>query len=183
MKHFTITLLVLVLSSCSVFAQDKKPFWDKGYAGDVELGFLIKSYPYATISTTHGYCFGKGWFIGLGGAFESGLYARNMTDPQAEELPYEGDMMVKAFLDVRKSFELDKVNLYADLKFGTPFNLAHPLGFGYLVRPSVGVVLGNHWSISAGVDWSAYPYHASYLSDDCPLKPITLPYLGVSYQF
>lgn len=57
MKHFTISLLVLVLSCCSAFAQEKKPFWNKGYAGDVELGFLIKSYPYATLSTTHGYCF------------------------------------------------------------------------------------------------------------------------------
>ena len=92
------------LTAVSLSAQNKRPFYDKGYAGNVELGCLVKSYPYATLSTTHGYSFGKGWFVGLGGAFESGLYARDFENPGAEKYPYEGDMMVKLFLDVRKTF-------------------------------------------------------------------------------
>ena len=104
----------LLLSGLTASAQ-KTPFYSKGYAGDVELGFLIKGYPYASLSTKHGYCFGSGWFIGLGGAFESGLYPRTMeketTVPdewhgegfRTTKYPYEGDMMVKVYLDLRKT--------------------------------------------------------------------------------
>jgi hypothetical protein len=37
--------------------------------------------------------------VGLGGAFESGLYARYFDNPGAEKYPYEGDMIVKLFLE------------------------------------------------------------------------------------
>ena len=65
MKQVLI-FVVCILTAVSMPAQDKLPFYDRGYAGNVELGCLVKSYPYATLSTTQGYCLGRGWFVGLG---------------------------------------------------------------------------------------------------------------------
>ena len=197
MKSSIIQSLViagLFLSGFSMSAQ-KTPFYSKGYAGDVELGFLVKGYPYASLSTMHGFCFGKGWFLGIGGAFESSLYPRTMdktAEPVPEEwhgegfretkYPYEGDMMVKVYLDIRKTFHVKDTPLFADLKFGFPFNLAEPLGFGLFVRPAVGMTFGRHCAVSAGADWSFCPYPDAG-TDVIRPKQITLPYVGVSYMF
>ena len=183
----------ILLSGYTVSAQ-KTPFYDWGYAGDVELGFLVKGYPYASLTTSHGYCFGSGWFIGLGGSFESGLYPRTMekeaTVPdewhgegfRTTKYPYEGDMMVKVYLDLRKTFYVKNALVFADVKVGSPFNLAEPYGFGEFVRPTIGMVFGRHWAVSAGADWSSYPYPDAG-TDVVRPKQITLPYVGVSYRF
>ena len=184
MKRILICIL-LSLTALSLSAQEKMPFYDKGYAGNVELGGLVKSYPYATLSTTHGYCFGKGWFIGLGAAFETGLYHPDIPPREGfstTKYPYEGDMMVKMFLDLRKTFLLDQVLLFADVKYGSPFNLAEPFGFGDFVRPSIGIVLRSRLGLSTGVDWSSYPYPDAG-TDVVHPKQITLPYIGIAYQF
>ena len=198
-KPVTLSLVTLcfLLLPCLIATAQKTPFYDKGYAGDVELGVLIKGYPYASLSTTHGFCFGSGWFVGLGGAFESGLYPRTIEKkpdaPPAEDglgevvytvtrYPYEGDMMVKVYLDFRKTFHIRSALLFGDVKFGSPFNLARPYGFGNFVRPSVGMVFGRHWAVSAGADWSSYPYPDKGTDVVSP-KQITLPYAGVSYRF
>ena len=195
-KPVTLSLITLcfLLLPCLIASAQKAPFYDRGYAGDVELGFLVKGYPYASLSTTHGFCFGSGWFVGLGGAFESGLYPR-MIENEASvpegwngdgfletRYPYEGDMMVKVYLDLRKTFHVRNTLLFADVKLGSPFNLAEPYGFGGFVRPSVGVVFGRHWAVSAGADWSSYPYPDKGTDVVSP-KQITLPYAGVSYRF
>lgn len=183
----------ILLSGYTVSAQ-KTPFYDWGYAGDVELGFLVKGYPYASLTTSHGYCFGSGWFIGLGGAFESGLYPRTMEKEETvpdewhgegfrtTKYPYEGDMMVKVYLDLRKTFYVKNALVFADVKVGSPFNLAEPYGFGEFVRPTIGMVFGRHWAVSAGADWSSYPYPDAG-TDVVRPKQITLPYVGVSYRF
>ena len=183
----------ILLSGYTVSAQ-KTPFYDWGYAGDVELGFLVKGYPYASLTTSHGYCFGSGWFIGLGGAFESGLYPRTMekqaTVPdewhgegfRTTKYPYEGDMMVKVYLDLRKTSYVKNALVFADVKVGSPFNLAEPYGFGEFIRPTIGMVFGRHWAVSAGADWSSYPYPDAG-TDVVRPKQITLPYVGVSYRF
>ncbi len=195
MKNYLVAVLCFITLSYNGLTQERKPFYSKGYAGDAEFGILVKSYPYGTISTTHGYCFGKGWFIGLGGAFESGFYGRKFMD-EAEPIPegiplegfrqtkypYEGDMMIKIYLDLRKTFDLENVRLFADIKYGSPFNLANPYGFGDFVRPSLGIVFRNRLSLSAGVDWSSYPYPTKG-TDVIHPKQITLPYIGLSYLF
>ena len=91
-------------------------------------------------------------------------------------------MMVKMFLDLRKTFLLDQVLLFADVKYGSPFNLAEPFGFGGFVRPSIGIVLRSRLGLSAGVDWSSYPYPDAGTDVVLP-KQITLPHIGIAYQF
>ena len=190
----TLLSVLLSLVALPMSAQGKLPFYDRGYAGNVELGFLVKSYPYGTLSTTHGYCFGKGWFIGLGGMFESGFYGRKMeTESTTSEAwngegfrrtkyPYEGDMMIKIYLDLRKTFYLKGLGLFVDVKYGSPYNLAHPFGYGDFVRPTVGIAFRKHLGISAGLDWSSYPYPDAG-TDVVGPKQITLPFIGFAYQF
>ena len=60
------------------------------------------------------------------------------------KFPYEGDMMIKIYFDLRKTFDLENVRLFADIKYGSPFNLANPYGFGDFVRPSLGIVFQVH---------------------------------------
>lgn len=185
MKQF-ILFVLCVLTAVSLSAQNKFPFYDRGYAGSIELGCLVKPYPYGTLSTTHGYCFGKGWFIGLGGMFESGFYGRNMKAVGTkEDFPYEGDMMLKLFLDLRKTFALSSVNLFTDVKLGTVRNLALDISWwDAFVRPSAGIVFGRHWAVSAGVDWTRGQYRV-YTNDCEPyrFKESVLPYIGIAFQF
>ena len=90
--------------------------------------------------------------------------------------------MVKVFLDLRKTFQIKNTIVFADVKYGSPFNLAEPFGFGNFVRPTMGLVFGRHWAVSAGADWSSYPYPDAG-TDVVRPKQITLPYVGVSYVF
>ena len=188
MKQF-ILFVLCVLTAVSLSAQNKLPFYDRGYAGNVELGCLVKSYPYASLSTTHGYSFGKGWFLGLGGAFESGLYVRYFDNPGAEEFPYEGDMMVKLFLDVRKTFLMKSMGIFVDFKMGGPCNLAEKINnkyeWGTFLRPAVGVVFSRRFAFSAGLDWSRLNYYEGKNSGCMPYWPkeITLPFISFAYQF
>lgn len=185
MKRILLSIF-LILTAVSLSAQGKLPFFDRGYAGSLELGCLVKPYPYGTLSTTHGYCFGKGWFIGLGGMFESGFYGRNMKEVDTkEDFPYEGDMMLKLFLDLRKTFALSSVNLFTDVKLGTVRDLALDITWwDAFVRPSAGIVFGRHLAISAGVDWTRGQYRVH--ADDCEpyrFKESALPYIGIAFQF
>ena len=174
LSSFLLLLFVLLAS-----AQDKVPFYDRGYAGNVELGCLVKSYPYAAFSTTHGYCFGKGWFVGIGGMFESGLYPRTMEEESRNDF-YEGDMMVKLFLDLRKTVELPSVNIYVDVKAGSPRDLARTKSrWGAFFRPTLGVVLPRHLALSAGLDWTS----GFFIGGSCTPGMSILPYVGFSYQF
>ena len=175
----TLSSFLLLLSVLSASAQGKVPFYDRGYAGNVELGCLIKSYPYATLSTTHGYCLGKGWFVGIGGMFESGLYPRTMQIESRNDF-YEGDMMVKLFLDLRKTIKIPCVNMFVDVKAGSPRDLARPESrWGSFVRPTLGVVFPRHLALSAGLDWTT----GFFIGGSCTPGMSTLPYIGISYQF
>ena len=91
-------------------------------------------------------------------------------------------MMVKVYLDLRKTFQVKNTLVFADVKMGSPFNLASPFGFGDFVRPTVGMVFGRHWAVSAGVDWSSYPYPDKG-TDVVRPKDIALPFVSVSYGF
>ena len=175
----TLSSFFLLLFVLAASAQGKVPYYDRGYAGNVELGCLVKSYPYATLSTTHGYCFGKGWFVGFGGMFESGLYPRTMENESRNDF-YEGDMMVKLFLDLRKTVELPSVDIYVDVKAGSPRDLARPKSrWGGFVRPTLGVVFPRHLSLSAGLDWTS----GFFIGGSCTPGMSIIPYIGLSYEF
>lgn len=195
----SIVLLFFLFGCLLVSAQDRRPFIEKGYAGEVEVGVLAKNYSYAEIATTQGYSFGQGWFIGLGASFETGFKTRD-NEPGIVSLPdggksytivfpYEGDRMMRLYLDVRKTFDLGGTDAYVDVKLGSPYNLEGRThlrrDWGESVRVSAGVVFIGHLAVSAGIDWSRVSYVSSPLSDALVTRQRqqTLPYIGVSYRF
>ena len=86
--------------------------------------------------------------------------------------------MLTLFLDVRKTFIVKSTGIFVDFKLGRPFNLAEQEEGGISLRPSLGVVFGRHFALSAGLDWSRMYYLEPYLPTE-----ITLPYIGFAYQF
>ena len=87
--------------------------------------------------------------------------------------------MLKLFLDIRKTFIVNSTGIFLDFKLGRPFNLAERTAQGGIsLKPSLGVVFGRHFALSAGLDWSRMHYIEPYLPTE-----ITLPYIGFAYQF
>jgi len=193
-KRFFLSIF-LSLIALSLSAQGKLPFYDRGYAGNVEQGCLVKSYPYGTLSTTHGYCFGKGWFIGLGGMFESGLFPIRFERLRDEDFPYDGDVMAKLFLDLRKTFALPSTQIFVDVKYGSFHNMAGTYrsasirdhikaGWYDFARPSIGIVLKRRFALSAGLDWTRGQYYeAAGKCEPYKFEETLLPHIGFSYQF
>ncbi len=98
-------------------------------------------------------------------------------------------MMVKLFLDVRKTFLLKSMGIFVDFKMGGPCNLAEKINnkyeWGTFLRPAVGVVFSRRFAFSAGLDWSRLNYYEGKNSGCMPYWPkeITLPFISFAYQF
>ena len=111
--------------------------------------------------------------------FESGLYPRTMEVESRNDF-YEGDMMVKLFLDLRKTVEFPSVNIYVDIKAGSPRDLARSESrWGAFLRPTLGVVFPRHIALSAGLDWTT----GFFIGHSCTPGISILPYIGISYEF
>jgi hypothetical protein len=89
-------------------------------------------------------------------------------------------MMMKLFLDLRKTIGLSPVNIYVDVKAGSPRDLARPKSsWGGFFRPTLGVVFPRHLALSAGMDWTS----GFFIGGSCTPGMSILPYIGLSYQF
>ena len=165
----------------------------KGYAGNVGIGILAKEYPYGSISTTHGYNFGNGWFIGGGAAFQSGLYPRmfnypvpaeyadgkeivNTEGPNSEQ--FEGGFLLRGYLDVRYAFKSGRVTPFVDIKTGMTYDLAIEAPGGF-IQPAAGISY-RRFAFSAGLDM-----HLGQAQSGCLIRPDLkfIPYIGIAVNF
>lgn len=182
------TVLILALTSASEASAQDSRFYRKGYSGNAGLGVMAKEYPYGTLSTTHGYNFGNGWFIGGGVSFQSGLYPR-MYDPAITEdgsgiihtgsnEQYEGGFLLGAHFDARYAFLNRKFTPFVDMKAGVTYDLALEAPGGF-VQPSVGVAYGR-FSLSAGLN-----VHLGQTQSGCRISPDVklMPHIGVAVHF
>lgn len=187
MKKSIIPIILLLLAGFSAQAQGRQPFVDKGYAGDIELGALVLPQPFGTISTTHGYCFGRGWFAGVGGMFEFGFKDKSASAPRLDasgnpKVPYEGDKTACMFLDLRKTFSLGGINVFADIKYGMLRNLDESeFSLSQFSRLSAGVILMRHFGVSAGLDRSNQYYYRT--PDVILYKPVLSPFVSAVFVF
>lgn len=122
----------------------KSMMYDRGYRADVQIGPIWYNYgPYTlyTISTSHGYSFGNGLYVGGG----IGLYV--MPEPvemHGSKIRYQ----VPIFAEIKYSFVNWLVSPFVDLKAGGFYDYTLG-GTGYVIRPSIGVDIWR-FSISAG---------------------------------
>ena len=194
MKRFlTITTIVLfvLVGAGSIKAQNSR-FHKKGYSGNAELGILAKEYPYGTISTTHGYNFGNGWFIGGGASFQSGLYPRvfdverepvinpdgSFVESHSPKEQYEGGFLLGAHFAARYAFMNRKFTPYLDIKTGVTYDLAIE-SLGSFIQPSAGVLYGR-FSLSAGLNT-----HFGQKQSGCLIRPDVkfMPHIGLAVHF
>lgn len=161
-----ITTALLALAGAADSNAQASPVFRKGYRGNVELGIMAKEYPYGTLSTTHGYSFGNGWFIGAGASFQSGLYPRmyspeqrepalnpdgtGITSPSSSSEQYEGGLLLGAYFDARYAFRNRRFTPFIEIRTGITYDL-HLEAPGSFIEPAVGVAYGR-FALSAGLN-------------------------------
>lgn len=194
-RSFTlIAIAFLAMAGAAESDAQESRLYRKGYSSNVELGIIAKEYPYGSLSTTHGYNFGNGWFIGGGAAFQSGLYPRMFNYPVPAEIAadddaiinmehhskeqFEGGFLLRGYLDARYAFRNSRFTPFADLKAGVTYDLALEAPGGFIL-PSVGVAYGR-FSLSAGLDM-----HLGQTQGGCIIRPDMkfMPYFGLAVHF
>lgn len=196
MKRFftLITVATLAMTGAADSEAQESRLYRKGYSSNIELGIIAKEYPYGSLSTTHGYNFGNGWFIGGGAAFQSGLFPRIFSYPVPAEPAagndeiinmehhsneqFEGGFLLRGYLDARYAFRNSRFSPFVEVSAGPTYDLALE-AFGAFLKPSAGISYGR-MSFSAGLDM-----HLGEKSSGCLTRPDFkfMPYFGIAVNF
>lgn len=196
MKRFftIIAIAALAMAGAAHSEAQESRLYRKGYSSNVELGIIAKEYPYGSLSTTHGYNFGNGWFVGGGAAFQSGLYPRIFSYPvpaepaigndeiinmeHHSEEQFEGGLLLRGYLDARYAFRNSRFTPFVEVRTGATYDLALE-AFGAFITPSAGISYGR-MSFSAGLDM-----HLGQESRGCLIRPDFkfMPYFGIAVNF
>ncbi len=196
MKRFFTLIAIASLAMAGAADSDAQEsrLYRKGYSSNVELGIIAKEYPYGSLSTTHGYNFGNGWFIGGGAAFQSGLYPRMFKNPVPAEIAvdddavidmehhtkeqFEGGFLLRGYLDARYAFRNSRFTPFVEVRTGATYDLALE-AFGAFITPSAGISYGR-MSFSAGLDM-----HLGENAAGCLKYPDFkfMPYFGIAVNF
>ena len=174
----TVLMMVAVLCCVAVSAQNRKNASHvMGYSPSVEAGVSLNEYytvPYVT--TSQGYCFGNGLYIGgvAGVSFNS-----------AEINGKSSRVLIPLLAEIKYSFIDRLASPFIGLKGGGILDCT-ALGIGYIVRPYV------------GVDYETAPYATSVstttvfgggqeTSRPAGLSSVRIGntgiYIGLSYRF
>lgn len=191
-----ITISLLALAGAERAKAQDSPVFRKGYSGNAELGIMAKEYPYGTLSTTHGYSFGNGWFIGGGASFQSGLYPRMyaspekrdpalnpdgtvVTTPSSSSEQYEGGFLLGAHFDARYAFRNKRFTPFLEVKTGVTYDL-HLEALGSFIEPSVGVAY-RRFAVSAGLN----THFGQKRKTQCVIMPDVkfMPHITVGIHF
>ena len=171
---FLIAACLVACFSAAAYAQPKNSSYKKGYRADVELGTSIYSNAHPvklgyTVSTSHGYCFGNGLYVGGGtGIFYDSSMAHSTNKKYVCSLP--------VFADVKYSFVDKGASPFFELKGGGYFDCSDR-GAGYFVRPAIGLDV-KQFSISVGVDYKTVFYESATIQTGQ-----TGIYISLSYNF
>lgn len=134
-----VLLLLLSLCTLTLSAQESRTY-RKGYRGNIEIGnyTIIGKDKYgglAQITTSQGYSFGNGAYIGLGlgAGFDLG-----------------GSVYIPLFMDAKYNFIDNKVSPFASVRAGIRFS------------PEVDSYLSYGFAIGGGVDFGRYSVKLGY---------------------
>lgn len=185
----TVLMMAAVMCCVAVSAQNRKNASHvRGYSPSVEAGVSLNEYytvPYVT--TSQGYCFGNGLYIGgvAGVSFNS-----------AEINGKSSRVLIPLLAEIKYSFIDRLASPFIGLKGGGILDCT-ALGIGYIVRPYVGVDIWR-FSLSVGVDYETATYATSVstttvfgggqeTSRPAGLSSVRIGntgiYIGLSYRF
>ena len=128
MKKLILIAAAVMLAAMSASAQGNKAF-EKGYRGSVGVGgnvSVTKGWPNSAVelTTSHGYSFGDGMYVGAGVGFN---------------LDMSGvDVGIPVFLDVKYNLVDWKLSPYIDCRMGMEFMTYENLDYGFLASPGIG---------------------------------------------
>ncbi|MGI5847573.1 MAG: hypothetical protein ACOX5T_06075 [Candidatus Cryptobacteroides sp.] len=175
----SIFILFLALTSLFASAQtSSNHLYSEGYKSNVQISAMFHdSQMISTLSTSHGYGFGNGLFVGGGtGIIYNPTYGNGVKNR----------IQIPIFGEVKYSFLNKKVSPFVDLKAGGLFDYS-AYGVGYVLKPSVGV---DFWKLSlcAGIERLSETYATQGLKEGQPAMigsrgENTGFFVGLSFNF
>ena len=139
MKKF-FTTLALVLGVLSVDAQTKDYVdYERGYRADIAVSTSISEQ--YTLSTSHGFSFGNGLYVGGGVGFTAETFLN------FEDAPH---YLVPLFADVKYTFLNKRVSPFVSARVGGVFNTEYKMN-RMLINPMVGINV-RHFTVGLGYE-------------------------------
>ena len=179
------TLVIIVKSKQSVDRQAKKDQriaekalkpayminvgYSRGYRADIELSWTNKSV--WSITSSHGFSFGNGLYVGGGAGFEAELTKQTETP----ESSWDASYFVPVFADIKYSFTKTLASPFVSLRGGAIADITN-LGVRTFASPAVGLDIAR-FSLKVG-----YEYQLGFWGH-LDGKHIHNVKLGVAYTF
>ena len=139
MKKFFMTL-ALALGILSVDAQTKDYVdYERGYHADIAVSTSISEQ--YTLSTSHGFSFGNGLYVGGGVGFTAETFLN------FEDAPH---YLVPLFADVKYTFLNKRVSPFVSARVGGVFNTEYKMN-RMLINPMVGINV-RHFTVGLGYE-------------------------------
>lgn len=139
MKKIFITL-ALALGVLSVDAQSKDYVdYERGYRADIAVSTSISEQ--YTLSTSHGFSFGNGLYVGGGVGFTAETFLN------FEDAPH---YLVPLFADVKYTFLNKRVSPFVSARVGGVFNTEYKMN-RMLINPMVGINV-RHFTVGLGYE-------------------------------
>ena len=139
MKKFFMTL-ALALGVLSVDAQSKDYVdYERGYRADIAVSTSISEQ--YTLSTSHGFSFGNGLYVGGGVGFTAETFLN------FEDAPH---YLVPLFADVKYTFLNKRVSPFVSARVGGGFNTEYKMN-RMLINPMVGINV-HHFTVGLGYE-------------------------------
>ena len=132
--------LALALGVLSVDAQTKDYVdYERGYHADIAVSTSISEQ--YTISTSHGFSFGNGLYVGGGVGFPAETFLN------FEDAPH---YLVPLFADVKYTFLNKRVSPFVSARVGGVFNTEYKMN-RMLINPMVGINV-RHFTVGLGYE-------------------------------
>lgn len=172
MKRIIICLSIVLISFVAQAQNRVTGMYEKGYRADIQVGTVLSveydiSNPEIYLTTSQGYCFGNGLYLGAGTGLSLDTFPLN---------GYKNRIIIPLFAEIKYSFMKTLVSPFVGLSVGGVFDCTAK-GAGFMVRPAVGVDIWR-FSVSVGANYKM----CSYNRDNTAFGNTGI-YIGLSYNF
>ena len=119
--------------------------YDRGYRADIELSWANKSV--WGITSSHGFSFGNGLYVGGGAGFGAELFKKAKTP----ESNWNASYFVPVFADIKYSFTKTQVAPFVSMKGGAIADITNK-GIRTFANPAIGLAIAR-FSIKVGYEY------------------------------
>ena len=151
MKRILTIICVIVFSGAALSAQNNADTirvnvgYDRGYRADIELSWAHKSV--WGITSSHGFSFGNGLYVGGGAGFGAELTKQADTS----ESSWNASYFVPVFADIKYSFMKTLASPFVSLRGGAIADITN-LGVRTFASPAVGLDIAR-FSLKVGYEY------------------------------